>query len=63
MPYDLDGGRPQHVVLVVGESLTRSNDDRLARVNAERIDVLHVTYLQVDEGAGVEINTSPLVRD
>ena len=40
--HDLDGGRAEHVVLGVGERLRRRNDDRVARVDAERVKVFHV---------------------
>ena len=42
-----DGTRPytpEHVVLDVGEGLTGRYDDRLARVNSQRIHVLHVAH-------------------
>mmetsp|Transcript_12244 Transcript_12244/g.26463 ORF Transcript_12244/g.26463 Transcript_12244/m.26463 type:complete len:392 (+) Transcript_12244:464-1639(+) len=40
----LDGGRAEHVVLLVGERLRRRDDDRVARVDAERVEVLHVAH-------------------
>ena len=45
MADDLDGGVPQHVVLVVVQRLARSHYDGLSRVNAQRVDVFHVTHL------------------
>jgi hypothetical protein len=39
---DLDGSRPEHVVLIVREGLGRSDDDRISGVRAERVEVLHV---------------------
>ena len=36
------GGVPQHVVLLIGEGLARADDDRIPRVDAHRVDVLHV---------------------
>ena len=35
---------PEHIVLDVGEGLTRRDDDRLARVDPQRIHVLHVAH-------------------
>lgn len=46
VPDNLDGGAPQHVVLVIVQRLTRSHDYRLPRVNSERVYVLHVTHLK-----------------
>jgi hypothetical protein len=46
---DLDGGRPEHLVLVVGQRLTRGHHDGVAGVDAHRVDVLHVA----DDDAGV----------
>ena len=46
MPDDFDGRRSEHVVLPVVEGLTRRHDDRLARVDAQRVDVLHVADLE-----------------
>mmetsp|Transcript_25250 Transcript_25250/g.75010 ORF Transcript_25250/g.75010 Transcript_25250/m.75010 type:complete len:998 (+) Transcript_25250:65-3058(+) len=40
--HDLDRRRAEHVVLVVGERLRGRYHDRLARVHAERVEVLHV---------------------
>ena len=39
----------QHLVLVVGERLAGRDDDRVAGVDAHRVDVLHVA----DDDAGV----------
>mmetsp|Transcript_53358 Transcript_53358/g.126154 ORF Transcript_53358/g.126154 Transcript_53358/m.126154 type:complete len:499 (-) Transcript_53358:1442-2938(-) len=38
----LDGGSAEHVVLVVGERLRGRDDNRLAGVDAHRVEVLHV---------------------
>ena len=46
LPDDFDGRRSEHVVLPVVEGLTRRHDDRLARVDAQRVDVLHVADLE-----------------
>ena len=35
---------PEHIVLDVGEGLTGRDDDRLARVDPQRIHVLHVAH-------------------
>ena len=43
VPDDLDGKSTQLVILRVGQRLRRSNHDALARMNAEGIEVLHVT--------------------
>ena len=43
MPDYLKSSRSQHVVLVIGESLRRSHDDRVTSVCAERVKVFHVT--------------------
>lgn len=45
---DLDGGAPQHVVLVIIQRLTGSHDYGLSCVNSERVDVLHVTDLRLN---------------
>lgn len=42
---DLDGGVAQHVVLVVVERLAGSHHDGFSRVDAQRVDVLHVAHL------------------
>jgi hypothetical protein len=42
---DVDGGRPEHVVVRVGQSLRRRNDDRVSSVDTERVKVL-VTHEQ-----------------
>lgn len=43
---DLDGSVPQHVVLIVVERLTGRHHDGLPSVDTQRVNVLHVTYLQ-----------------
>ncbi|KAH3688090.1 hypothetical protein WICPIJ_000932 [Wickerhamomyces pijperi] len=43
MSDDLDGSGTQHVVLLVRESLRRSNDDRITSVDPQWVKVLHVT--------------------
>ena len=40
VPDDVDGRRAEHVVVGVVERLRRRNDDRVARVDAERVEVL-----------------------
>ena len=42
-PY-LGGDGAEHVVLLVGQRLGRRNHNRLARVNAQRVKVLHVAH-------------------
>ena len=42
MAHDLDGKLAQLVVLAVGQSLRRGDDDALACVDAEGVEVLHV---------------------
>ena len=42
MADDLDGQRTQLMVLAVGKRLGRCYDDRLSRMDAERVEVLHV---------------------
>ena len=42
--HNLDRQCAQLVILAVGECLRRSDDDTLAGVNAERVEILHVTY-------------------
>ena len=42
MAHDLDGERTQLVILAVGQSLRRSDDDTLTRMDAQRVEVLHV---------------------
>jgi len=39
---DVDARRAQQLILLIGERLRGSDDDRIARVNADRVDVLHV---------------------
>ncbi|KAF3384345.1 hypothetical protein F1880_003105 [Penicillium rolfsii] len=39
---DIDSRRPQHVVILIRESLGRSNDNRVTSVDTEGIEVLHV---------------------
>ena len=43
MPDNLDGQRAQLMILAVSESLRRRDNDRLARMDAQRVKVLHVT--------------------
>ncbi|KAH0294696.1 carbamoyl-phosphate synth, partial [Aureobasidium sp. EXF-3399] len=40
---DVDSSASQHHEVLVGQSLRRGNDDRVTSVNAQRIEVLHVT--------------------
>lgn len=42
MPDNLESRATKHVVLVIRESLTRSNDNGIASVSAKWIEVLHV---------------------
>lgn len=42
MTNDLDGGRSEHVVLLVAQRLTGRNDDGIASVDAQGVEVLHV---------------------
>jgi hypothetical protein len=42
MPDHLDRGAPQHVVLVVVQGLTGSNDDRVTCMSSQGIKVFHV---------------------
>ena len=42
MAHDLDGERTQLVILAIGQSLRRSDDDTLTRMDAQRVEVLHV---------------------
>ena len=39
---DFDGQRTQFVVLAIGERLRRSDDNRLSRMDAQWVEVLHV---------------------
>ena len=39
---DVDAGRAQHLIVEVAERLRGCDDDRIAGVHADRIDVLHV---------------------
>ena len=43
MPDDADGKLPQEMVFAVGQGLGRSDHDALSGVDAERVEVLHVT--------------------
>lgn len=47
VPDNLDGGAPQHVVLIIIQRLTRSHNYRLAGVNSQRVYVFHVTNLEI----------------
>jgi hypothetical protein len=40
---DVDARRAQHLVFDIRERLRRRDDDRIARMNTDRIDVFHVT--------------------
>lgn len=42
MPNHLDRGTPQHVILVIIQSLTGGDDDRVTRVCSQGIKVFHV---------------------
>ena len=42
MPDDLESSRPEHVVLVIWQSLRGRDDDRVTGVRAKRVEVLHV---------------------
>ena len=44
MAHDADGEFAQLVVFGVGKGLRGSNHDALARVYAQRVEVLHVTH-------------------
>ena len=41
---DADGQLAELVILAVGQRLARRNDDALARVDAQRVEVLHVAH-------------------
>ena len=43
MADDVHSGRSEHVVVGIGESLRRRNDDGVSRVDTKGIEVLHVT--------------------
>ena len=43
-PHDLERSLAQQEVLAVRQRLRRRNDDRVARVHAERVEVLHVAH-------------------
>ncbi|KAI3479544.1 hypothetical protein L1887_58356 [Cichorium endivia] len=59
MTDDVDGGGSEHVVIVVAERLRGGNDDRVTRVDTERVKVLHVA----DSDAVVAAITHDLVLD
>ena len=40
VPNDVDRGRTKHIIVLVGESLRRRNDDRVSGVNTKRVEVL-----------------------
>ena len=44
MPDDVNGRGAEHVVLFVAEGLRRGDDDGVAGVHAERVEVLHVAH-------------------
>lgn len=46
---DFDGRVPQHVVLAVVESLTGRHDDGLPSMDAQRVNILHITHLDKSE--------------
>ena len=43
MADDLNGRRPQHVVLPVRKGLRRCHDNRLSGMDSQRIKIFHVT--------------------
>lgn len=45
VPDDFDGRIPQHVVFVVVESLTWRHHNGLSGMDAQRVDILHITHL------------------
>src|SRR3569833_388767 len=57
--HNLDGGTPEHVVLLVAERLAGGNNDRVARVDSQGVEVLHVA----DRDAVVIGVTDNLVLD
>jgi hypothetical protein len=59
MSDDPDGSGAEHVVVLIRESLRRSDDDRVTGVNTKRVEVLHVT----DSNAVVLAITDNLVLD
>jgi len=44
MTDNLDGGRSEHVVLLIRKGLRRGHDNRVTGVDTQRIEVLHVTH-------------------
>lgn len=45
MPDDFDGRVPQHVVFTVVQRLTGRHHDGFSGVDAQRVNILHVTHL------------------
>mmetsp|Transcript_33962 Transcript_33962/g.66956 ORF Transcript_33962/g.66956 Transcript_33962/m.66956 type:complete len:788 (-) Transcript_33962:395-2758(-) len=48
---NIDSGLPEHVVLFVAERLAGRHDDRISRVHAEGIEILHVAHRHAVVGA------------
>lgn len=40
VPDDIHGSRSKHVVVLIGQSLRRSNDDRITRMDTQWIEIL-----------------------
>ena len=55
---DLGSRAAQHVVLDVGERLARRHHDRLARVDSQRVHVLHVAHLKCKQNRCVTCASS-----
>lgn len=45
VPDDFDSSVPQHVVLVVVERLTGRHNDGFSSMDAQRVNILHITHL------------------
>lgn len=43
MSNNLDRSRPQHMILIIRQSLTRRNNDRIPRMCSQWIEILHIT--------------------
>src|SRR5690606_13713510 len=43
-PNDAQAGRAQQLIFAVGQRLARRNDDAVAGMYADRVEVLHVTH-------------------
>ena len=41
MSDNVDGGRSQHIIISIREGLRRGNDNRVASVNTQGVEVLH----------------------